>query len=141
MDLKDYKCLKRNSKHRKQLSTHHFNNSVDVLVHVFLEIVEVSFAKSFFDTERPVDLIYSEHDLTRPFADPLLHVGFLVVDVGFLGKLANRSNHDEFNFFHPLLDISLLAAFVDIYFPNKRNFFLLGRNHVTDFFSFGESDT
>ena len=122
------------------MTADHLDNTVDVLVHVFLEVVEVSLAKSFLDSKCPVNLVNSENYLTRPLTNPLLHVSFLVVDVGLLGKLADCCNHDEFYFFHPLFNVTLLAAFVDIYFFDKRYFFLLSRDHITNLFTFSKTD-
>ena len=72
MDLQDDESLQGHTEHGGQLTSHHLNHMVNIGSHLLKETLEILIPKCFLNTESPVDLIDSEHNLTWPLVNPVL---------------------------------------------------------------------
>ena len=126
--IQDDKSLERGSKLCSQFTSHHLYDFLNLAVDditIGLHFAFTHVIKDLFDTLGPVNLIDSKNNLAGPLCNPLSSLIIVVVLDRVERQKLERLSHDSFNFEHPLLDIALLVAFIDINLSAQFNVFLL----------------
>ena len=141
MHLKDDQSFQSNSKHRREGSSDHLDDLVDVISHMLLKGDKIVITKGIFNTPRPVDLINSKNNLTRPLINPLIHLNLLIIGIRFLSFASECLDHDVFDLKHPDFDITFFVSFIDNNFAHQCNFFLFSRNNSVNSFIFVKANS
>ena len=85
-----------------------------------------------------MDGVDCENNLTGPLSDPRGTWGVVIREKRLLANSLQTSSHDGFDFKHPLFDITLLVALIDIDLLVEFDFLSLSGDQAIDFIAIAE---